>query len=185
MISGEAKGHKLKTVKGNSTRPTSDRVKESLFNIIAGSVAGACVLDLYAGTGNLGIEALSRGAKEAVFVDRCRECADVINENLVRTRLLELSTLIVNDVDIAIERLSAEGRRFGVVFLDPPYNKNFVEKTLNYIEKSDIILNGGLVVAEHDINDTVPEETGFIKLLRSERYGDTVLSFYRKFQTER
>jgi 16S rRNA (guanine(966)-N(2))-methyltransferase RsmD len=185
VISGEAKGHKLKTVKGNTTRPTTDRVKESLFNIIAGFVGDAEVLDLFAGTGNLGIEALSRGANSAVFVDKSRECSNVILENLTHTRLLERSTIITSEVGLAISRLANEGKRFSLIFLDPPYNKNFVEKTLNYISKSDIILDNGLIVAEHDYIDSVPESIDHIKLLRSERYGDTVISFFRKSILER
>ncbi len=184
MISGEARGHKLKTIKGNTTRPTTDRVKESLFNIISGFVADANVLDLFAGTGNLGIEALSRGAKRAVFVDKSRECAGVITENLVHTKLLERSTVITGDVTHAISRLEAEGMRFDLIFLDPPYNKNFVEKTLNNLANSDIILRNGLIVAEHDYIDTIPEQVEDIRLLRSERYGDTIISFFRKSNEE-
>lgn len=180
VIAGEAKGHKLKTVKGNTTRPTSDKVKGSLFNIISAFIADSCVLDLYAGTGSLGIEALSRGAKEAVFVDKCRECSVIIRENLEHTKFLESSTIIVNDVGAAIGKIANEGRKFDIIFLDPPYSKNFVEKTLNYIAKSDIIIDDGIIAAEHDIDDVVPEETESIRRIRSERYGDTVLSFYRK-----
>lgn len=184
VISGEAGGHNLKTIKGNTTRPTTGRVKDSVFNIISSFLADASVLDLFAGTGNLGIEALSRGAKRAVFVDKSRECASVITENLVHTKLLERSTVMTSDFSHAISRLQAEGMKFDLIFLDPPYNKNFVQKTLNNLANSDIILNNGLIVAEHDYIDTVPEQVDDIKLLRSERYGDTVISFFRKSNGE-
>ncbi len=135
---------------------------------------------MFAGTGSLGIEALSRGAAGAVFVDKCRECSVIIRENLAHTKFMESSTVIVNDVGAAIGKMGSEGRKFDIIFLDPPYSKNFVEKTLNYIVKSDIITGEGIIVAEHDVDDVVPEEIEFIKRIRSERYGDTVLSFYRK-----
>lgn len=180
VISGSAKGHKLKTKEGNSTRPTTDRVKESLFNIIAGYLEDALVLDIYAGTGSLGIEALSRGAKEAVFVDQSRECAGIIRDNLVHTKLLEKSQIINSDVRSAVLKLSDAGRKFDLIFMDPPYRKNFVEETLNYLANSDIIIDNGLIVAEHEETDKVPEQVGEIKLFRSQKYGKTILSFYNK-----
>lgn len=140
----------------------------------------ALVLDFYAGTGSLGIEALSRGAKEAVFVDQSRECAGIIRDNLVHTKLIEKSQIINCDVKTAIIKLSGMGRKFDLIFMDPPYGKNFVEETLNYLVNSDIIINNGLIVAEHEYTDKVPEQVGQIKLFRSQRYGRTILSFYKK-----
>jgi 16S rRNA (guanine(966)-N(2))-methyltransferase RsmD len=167
-------------LEGNSTRPTTDRVKESLFNIIAGYLEDALVLDIYAGTGSLGIEALSRGAKEAVFVDRSRECADIIKDNLVHTKFLEKSQIINCDARSAILKLSDSGKKFDLIFMDPPYSKNFVEETLNYLANSDIIIDNGLIIAEHEVKDKVPELVGGIKLFRSQKYGNTMLSFYSK-----
>lgn len=170
----------MKTKEGNSTRPTTDRVKESLFNIMAGYLEDALVLDIYAGTGSLGIEALSRGAKEAVFVDQSRECSGIIRDNLVHTKLIERSQIINCDVRTAIMKLSDLGRKFDLIFMDPPYRKNFVEETLNYLANSDIIIDNGLVVAEHEEMDKVPDQVGQIKLFRSQKYGKTILSFYKK-----
>ncbi|MDP4182543.1 MAG: 16S rRNA (guanine(966)-N(2))-methyltransferase RsmD [Bacillota bacterium] len=180
VISGDARGHKLKTIKGNTTRPTSDRVKENLFNIIAGYITKAQVLDLFAGTGSLGIEALSRGASSAVFVDFSRECASIIKDNLVHTKFLEKSEIINNEVKFAIQKLFDSGKKFDIIFMDPPYNKNFVEETLNYLSNSDIMLDDGIIVAEHDIEDIMIEQIGNLKIFRSQKYGDTVLSFYNK-----
>ncbi|MCR4434231.1 MAG: 16S rRNA (guanine(966)-N(2))-methyltransferase RsmD [Clostridiales bacterium] len=177
-MSGTAKGHKLKTVKGDTTRPTSDRVKESLFNILAGRLKDADVLDIYAGTGNLGIEALSRGAGTAVFVDKSRECTDIIKDNLVHTKLVEKATVITADVDTALTRLAQSGKQFDLVFADPPYNKNILFDTLNNLVNHDIMKDGGIVVAERDVDDPVPLEAGFLKLYREQKYGGTVLSFY-------
>lgn len=165
---------------GNSTRPTTDRVKESLFNIIAGHLEDALVLDLYSGTGSLGIEALSRGAKEAVFVDQSRECAGIIKDNLVHTKFLDKAQIVNCDVRSAILKLTASGKKFDLIFMDPPYSKNFVEETLNFLANSDIIIDNGLIIAEHDIKDNVPEQVGQIKLYRSQKYGNTMLSFYSK-----
>lgn len=178
VISGSARGHKLKTIKGNTTRPTSDRVKESLFNIIAEYINGADVLDLYAGTGNLGIEALSRGANSAVFVDKSSECISIIQENLKHTKLIDKANLISGDANNTLNKLSQKNMAFDIIFLDPPYSKNFIKEILEIIEKNDIIKNDGIIIAEHDINDSVEEEIGKLKLVRSKKYGDTVLSFY-------
>ena len=132
--------------------------------MIAGYLEDALVLDIYAGTGSLGIEALSRGAKEAVFVDQSRECAGIIRDNLVHTKLIERSQIINCDARTAILKLSGMGRKFDLIFMDPPYGKNFVEETLNYLANSDIIIDNNLIVAEHDDTDKVPEQVGQIKL---------------------
>lgn len=180
VISGEAKGHRLKTIKGNSTRPTSDRVKESLFNIISGYILDSNVLDLFAGTGNLGIEALSRGAYSAVFVDLSVECFNIINENLVHTKLADRATVITGEAVNVLDRLKVQNKKFDIIFLDPPYNKNLIQETLKIIDKNDIISDNGIVIAEKDIADIIPEEQGTLKLIRNQKYGDTVLAFYKK-----
>lgn len=165
-------------MKGNLTRPTSDRVKESLFNIIAEKVPGAAVLDLFAGTGNLGIEALSRGASSAVFVDKRRECGCIIKENLMHTGLSDRGLVYVEDVASYLGRACRERHKYDIIFLDPPYNKNFVNETLKIIENNDIINLNGIIAAESDADDAISEEAGNLKLVRKQKYGDTVLSFY-------
>ena len=177
VISGSAKGHKLKTVNGTVTRPTADRVKESVFNIISSFISGARVLDLYSGTGNLGIEALSRGADFSLFVDKGRECILTIKENLFHTKLSEKSSIMPMDVFAALNKLSKENRKFDIIFLDPPYNKNLVEKTLKCLVESDIIEQDGMVIAEHDFKDEVPQEMGYLKRFKHQKYGDTIVSF--------
>jgi 16S rRNA (guanine966-N2)-methyltransferase len=180
VISGQAKGHKLKTIDGNSTRPTSDRVKESLFNIITSYILDADVLDLYAGTGNLGIEALSRGAASAVFVDKSRECFEVIKDNLNHTKLENSALVITGEVITTLNKLSMDNKKFDIIFLDQQYNKNLIQETLKVIDKNDIINDNGIVIAEKDVVDIIPEEVGRLKLTRNQKYGDTVLSFYKK-----
>lgn len=181
VISGTAGGHKLKTIKGDATRPTADRVKESLFNIISGVISDAVVLDLYAGTGNLGIEALSRGARKAVFVDRSRESVSVIRDNLTHTKLGDRAEIINNDVSVALKKLSRSNMKFDLIFLDPPYGKGLVQKTLELLVTYDIVKENCIVVAEHSALDEVPGEAGCLRLIREQKYGDTKLSFYRAF----
>lgn len=162
------------------TRPTSDKVKGSIFNIIAPIVFDKDVLDLFAGTGNLGIEALSRGSKSAVFVDKSRECSQIIKENLTHTKLSKRAEVIVMDVCSALGKLSQKGNKFDIIFLDPPYGKGFVKETLESIVSADVIKPDTLIIAEHDVEDVVPEDIGTLKNFRHQKYGDTIISFYRQ-----
>ncbi|HHV28721.1 MAG TPA: 16S rRNA (guanine(966)-N(2))-methyltransferase RsmD [Clostridium sp.] len=179
VIAGTAKGHKLKTIKGLTTRPTSDKVKGSVFNILAVLIPEAKVLDIYAGTGSLGIEALSRGADSAVFVDKSSECSLTIRENLAHTKLESKATVIAGDVFVILNKISKNNKKFDIIFLDPPYGKGLVGETLKSIVENDIIVPEGIIVAEHDVADMVPEEVGSLKRYRWQKYGDTVISFYR------
>jgi len=180
VISGEAKGHKLKTPKGNSTRPTSDKVKGSIFNIIAPIISDKEVLDLFAGTGSLGIEALSRGARRAVFVDKSRECHQIIKENLSHTKFTERAEIHVMDVCSALNMLSQKDNKFDIIFLDPPYGKGLVDETLACIADTNVLKQDTLIIAEHDVKDVVPECVGALKNFRQQKYGDTIISFYRQ-----
>lgn len=179
MISGTAKGHKLKTVKGMTTRPTSDMVKESLFNILAAYIPDSDILDLFAGTGSLGIEALSRGARSAVFSDKSRECAAMIKQNLEHTKLMDKAVVHTSDFTDILNRLWYEGKKFDIIFLDPPYSKNFIQETLKNMTKNDIIRDNGILAAEHQAGDILPEQEGRLRLVKSQKYGGTVLSFYK------
>jgi 16S rRNA (guanine966-N2)-methyltransferase len=178
VISGAAGGRKLKTVKGISTRPTSGRVKESLFNMLAYMIRGSEVLDLFAGTGSLGIEALSWGAARAVFIDKNAECCAAIKKNLENTGFAGHAEVYPIDFAEGIKRLSLEGRKFDLVLLDPPYNKNFIQESLNLLEKNDIIKTGGVIAAEHGKSDSLPERLGRLKVVDSRKYGDTMIAIY-------
>lgn len=179
MIAGEAKGHKLKTIKGNTTRPTADRVKESLFNILAPYMESSEVLDLFAGTGSLGIEALSRGAASAVFVDKSGEACSIIRENLTHTAMQDRSTVYSSDFGTAVAKLALEGRKFDIVFLDPPYNKNFIQEALKILTENDIIRYEGILAAEHHIEDRLPEYEDGLETVTSRKYGETVITLYK------
>lgn len=178
VISGQARGLKLKTVEGNLTRPTSDRVKESLFNILTGKLLEADVLDLFAGTGSLGIEALSRGARSCVFVDISNEAKKVISDNIIHTKFEGVSEILSSDFTSAIRLLENKGKKFDLIFVDPPYNKNFIQDALKILASSGIIGRETVIIAERDINDVVPEKEKNLVLYDNRKYGDTVLCFY-------
>lgn len=170
----------MKTLKGNATRPTADRVKESLFNILAPYLADSDILDLFAGSGSLGIEALSRGAASAVFVDRSGEACSIIRENLLNTGMQDRSRVLSSDFSAAAVKLASEGRKFDIVFLDPPYNKNFIQEALKILTKNDIIRNDGILAAEHHIDDSLPEREEGLEMVSGRKYGETMITLYRR-----
>ncbi|HMM21405.1 MAG TPA: 16S rRNA (guanine(966)-N(2))-methyltransferase RsmD [Selenomonadales bacterium] len=177
IITGSAKGFKLKAPKGLDVRPTSDRVKESIFSILADRVGDAAVADLFAGTGNLGLEALSRGAEQVVFVDNSHTSMSFIKENAARTKLFESAQFMKSDVLAAIEKLAAGGRVFDIIFCDPPYNRGFVEKALRSIDRFRLLAPGGMIVVEHSKHEPVPADLSHLAASRTERYGETLVSF--------
>lgn len=177
VISGKARGTSLKTPEGMLTRPTTDRVKEALFSIIQFEIPGARVLDLFGGTGQLGIEALSRGAKSAVFVDAREEACRLIRENLRRTRLEQDGKVVHSDY---LEYLKRCRERFEIIFLDPPYAEVFLENALKMITEIDILQSSGIIIAERPIGKELPWDfTGFSRS-RDYKYGKTLLTTYRK-----
>lgn len=143
-----------------------------------GRIPDADVLDIFAGTGNLGIEALSRGANSAVFVDKSPECIQTIKENLHHTKLSERAAVLTADAGSALEGFGKGGKKFDIVFADPPYHKNILPEILVALVRNDIIKENGIVIAERDESDTVPQEVESLKRFRDQKYGDTVLSFY-------
>jgi 16S rRNA (guanine(966)-N(2))-methyltransferase RsmD len=178
IIAGSAKGHRLKSLEGMNTRPTQDRVKESVFNIIMNYIAESKVLDFFSGTGNLGIEALSRGASHGVLVDKNPVCVKIIKENLIHTKLEDKAKVICEDVNSALKRL--KGQKFDLIFLDPPYNKGHIEPTLFGIFENDRLDSDGLVVVERAKKDEIPENQNY-QVVREQVYGDTVVSFLKGF----
>ena len=171
IITGKAKGCQLKTPKGMSTRPTSDRVKESLFSILGNEVEDVNVLDVFAGTGGLGLEALSRGAKSAVFVDK--STADIIKDNLRHCHLEEQGEVMKGDVFTAMQRLAGQGRSFELVFCDPPYHLGLWQRIMTYLAKSSLLSTGGLLVVECGGDENEVLDLPQFKLLRNQKYGHT------------
>jgi 16S rRNA (guanine(966)-N(2))-methyltransferase RsmD len=177
IISGTSKGRKLVTPKSQFLRPTSDRVKESIFNILREEMEGKVVLDLFAGTGNLGIEALSRGAKKAIFVEKGRQALRLIQRNLNQFGLEERSEIIPKDAIRAIGILKQRGECFGLILMDPPYEKGLIQRTLMKLNSYPIYHKDSILVIEHDRREPLPHIMNGWNLIRERRIGDTVISF--------
>lgn len=177
VIAGKARGTQLKTPDGMLTRPTADRVKEAMFSIINFDIPGANVLDLFGGTGQLGIEALSRGAKAAVFVDAREDSCKVIRENLRRTKLEGEAKVIRGDY---LEYLHRTKERFDIVLLDPPYAEVFLENALKCITEIDILQTGGIIITERPLGKDLPHEFAGFTRSKDYKYGNTLVTLYRK-----
>ncbi len=177
VVAGTARGTVLKTPDGMKTRPTADRVKEALFSIIQFELPGASVLDLFGGTGQLGIEALSRGAKKAVFVDASDAACCLIRENLRRTSFLEHARVIRGDFRNYLKNAT---EKYDIIFLDPPYMEEFLEISLKMITEIDILQSGGIIVTERpEQKELSVDMVGFARS-RDYRYGKAVLTVFRK-----
>lgn len=177
VITGKARGVQLKTPEGMLTRPTADRVKEALFSIINFEIPGAKVLDLFGGTGQLGIEALSRGAASAVFVDAREESCRLIRENLKRTKLEGEGKVVRSDY---LDYLKRCRERFDIILLDPPYAEVFLENALKQITEIDILDSDGIIVAERPLGKELPWEFEGYTRSKDYKYGKTLLTIYRK-----
>ena len=177
VITGKARGVPLKTPDGMLTRPTTDRVKEALFSIIQFEIPGARVLDLFGGTGQLGIEALSRGAKSAVFVDMQEKACRLIHENLKKTRLEQGARVVRADY---LQYLDRCRERFDIILLDPPYAEVFLENALKRITEIDILESNGIIVAERPLGKELPWEFEGYTRSKDYKYGNTLLTVYRK-----
>ncbi|HZK57827.1 MAG TPA: 16S rRNA (guanine(966)-N(2))-methyltransferase RsmD [Clostridia bacterium] len=179
VISGKARGHTLKSSGGLDIRPTTDRVKESIFNIIQTRLCGSVIIDLFAGSGGLGIEALSRNADKAYFIDSNKNSIQTIRENLKKTNLINNSKVVRADALNGIIGLSQHKVKADIIFLDPPYSKGFIEPTLEAILSYDILQSDGIVIVEHNTKDEAPDNIHKLKKYRTNRYGDIAVSFYR------
>ncbi len=182
VIGGSARGRRLAAPRGERVRPTADRVKEALFSILTslmGNLEGLKVLDIFAGTGNLGIEALSRGCSEAVFVDSHRESAAVIRQNLTQLGFADRSRVVVTKAAAALQLL-AEENPFHIIFLDPPYRLGLAEVILEKLAASPLVTRNTIIVAESDAGEEFPGEFGPLRQFDRRVYGDTALTFFQK-----
>ena len=177
VITGKARGVQLKTPEGDLTRPTADRVKEALFSIIQFDLPGARVLDLFGGTGQLGIEALSRGAKSAVFTDAREDACKLIRENLRRTKLEGQATVLRSDYLVYLKRCR---EKFDIILLDPPYAEEYLENSLKFITEIDILQSGGIIVSERPVGKELPYEFPGYERSKDYKYGKILLTIYRK-----
>ncbi len=177
VITGSARGRRLKELEGLETRPTTDRVKEGLFNILQFDIEGRRVLDLFAGTGQLGIECLSRGAASAVFVERRADAVKLIRENLKTTDLADRARVVAGD---SMELLKSLRERFDLILLDPPYEAGLLEPALAHIARFDILAPHGIIVAEHPAGKVLPALAEPYRLHRTYRYGKIGLTVYHR-----
>jgi len=183
VIGGTLKGRKLFSPKGMQLRPTSDRVKEAIFDILQDRFQGRNVLDLFAGTGALGIEALSRGARKAVFVEGRARSRMLLRRNIEACRLEEKAEVLPREVQGGIKILEKKGETFDIIFMDPPYGQGWVQKTLRALSQSAILAPQGLIVAEHSSGEDLPSVPPWERIDRR-KYGGTEVSFFRKKEKE-
>lgn len=177
VVSGTARGVILKTPEGLQTRPTADKVKEAMFSILQFDLPGAAVLDLFGGTGQLGIEALSRGAKSAVFVDAWDKACTLIKENLRRTKMEQSSRVVRSDY---LSYLRSCKEQFDIILLDPPYAEVFLETALKCITEIDILRTGGIIVCERPMEKELPWDFPNFTRSKDYKYGKTIITLYRK-----
>lgn len=179
VISGKARGLKLNAPKNDDVRPTTDRVKESLFNMINSYMMESEILDLFAGTGSLGIECLSRGADRCVFVDSSKESIGIIKANIKKARVEAESTVLNSDFKSAIKSLSLKNQSFDVIFMDPPYYKNMFSEALSGVDQYNLLKEEGIIIVEHDTKDEFPDSIGRLYKSKDKKYGNTTITFYK------
>ncbi|OGW86284.1 MAG: 16S rRNA (guanine(966)-N(2))-methyltransferase RsmD [Omnitrophica bacterium RIFCSPHIGHO2_02_FULL_46_11] len=180
IIGGTLKRRKLRFPKTYATRPVTDRAKETIFNVLGTLCEGAIVLDLFAGSGSLGIEALSRGAKEVYFVDSARIAVSCIERNLGDLVLTRGAHVLQLTVPGAISNLKKQDKKFDLIFLDPPHNKGLIKKILNVLGHSDILNSFGTIVVGHSNHEGLPEHLEKLRCQRSIKLGQTFISFLER-----
>lgn len=179
IISGTGKGRQLKGVPGTGTRPTADKVKESVFNMIGPYFCGGVFLDVYAGSGGMGIEALSRGMEKAVFIDKERKAVSVIYDNLKSAGFVGQAEVFRTDSGRALKAIKKNGKKFDVIFLDPPYGEEKLNKELQFFDDNRILNKNGCIVAEHSSKVTLDSDFSTFSKHKLERYGDTAVTIYK------
>jgi 16S rRNA (guanine966-N2)-methyltransferase len=178
VVSGSCKGKSLKAVPGYSTRPTTDKVKEAIFNMIGPYFEGGLGLDLYAGSGGLGIEALSRGLDQVIFVDRDKNAIQTIHENIHRCGLEQRSEIYRNDAERAIKAVAKRDLKMNYIFLDPPYKKQQLERIMEIISESNLLSENGVIVCEHGTDIEMPKQVNHLVRKKHEQYGIISVSIY-------
>ncbi len=180
IIAGEAKNKKIKSRKGMNTRPTLGSVKESLFSIISAYVPDSVFLDLFTGTGNIALEALSRGAKRAVMIEQDPEALKIVIENINTLGYEDRCRAYKNDVVRAVEILGRKDEKFDIIFMDPPYKQELCTKVMKAIGKAGILAQGGLIICEHHIFEELADEIGEFKKADYRKYGKKAMTFFTR-----
>lgn len=183
VIAGKAGSIPLKTLPSKATRPTTDRIKETLFNMIKNDVPGRRFLDLFAGSGGIGIEALSRGASECVFVEKNKRAADIIRDNLKATGLLENALVVLEDCFSFLETNKKNSHSYDIIFMDPPYDHEFEKRTLTILSSSDMVSYSTTIIVECSLNTDFPYagELGF-EIARIKKYKTNAHVFIKRKQ---
>ena len=180
VIAGDFKGRQISAARGDNTRPTTDKIKENVFNIMGQFFDGGCVLDLFAGSGNLGIEALSRGMDHAVFIDLDVNAIRVIKENIFRLKLQKRAEIYRNDAFKALALLSKKGARFDLIFLDPPYGKISITELIAMIVTNELLNDDGLIMCEYSKGIEIVYDVSSLKELKHELYGSVEILILEK-----
>lgn len=179
IISGEKKGIHLKAVSGLNTRPTTDKVKESIFNMIGPYFDGGAGLDLFAGSGGLGLEALSRGLDTMIFVDRDREAIQTIKTNIEKCKYTDQTEVFRNDAERALKAVAKRELQFDCIFLDPPYKLQKLIILMENIDHNQLLKQNGIIMCEHGNDVNLPQSVGRLSCVRSETYGGTIISIFQ------
>lgn len=180
IIAGTAKGKTIKCRKGTDTRPTMDRVKESLFSILMPYIEDSRVLDLFSGTGNIALEAISRGAKKAVMIEKDKEALRVIIENVNNLGFEDQCRAYKNDVERAVEILGKKREKFDIIFMDPPYIEEVCTKVVKGVEKAGLLAEGGIIICEHHKYEDMGDTIGEFKKIDERAYGKKTITFYSR-----
>lgn len=176
IITGEYRGRRLESPIGYDVRPTTDKVKEAIFNLLMNDIWDAVVVDLFAGTGNLGLEALSRGAKRCYFCDNSRESLNLVKTNIAKCNAQDKSMVLAGDYSKALDRIK---EKVQVFLIDPPYRDGLYEKCLNQIDELDLLDKEGIIITEHGVHDPVPQQAGNLVKVKEKKYGKILVSIYR------
>ncbi|HJQ67682.1 MAG TPA: 16S rRNA (guanine(966)-N(2))-methyltransferase RsmD [Blastocatellia bacterium] len=180
VIGGQYRGRRLRAPHGDQVRPTSDRLRETLFNIIAPRVEGCRFLDICAGSGAIGIEALSRGAASATFIDKSRRASAIIESNLASLSITSNATVINRDALQALKRLSADAAQFDIIFFDPPYASEIYSQVMGELASGLLLDPEGVVITEHRAKRPPAAEYGELKMYREVKQGESALAFYAR-----
>ena len=184
IIAGQWKGLKLEGGKNVEVRPITDRIKESVFGILGDSVINANMLDLFAGSGSFGIEALSRGAAQITFCEKIPAVAKQIKKNLIKTKCVEDKyQIVVSDVFKILQHLCNRHLIFDIIFVDPPFRDQINQKFLTSLSEFNLLKRKGILIYRHHKKEIVKETVGFFEVYRSKQYGDSIVKFYRKIQS--
>ena len=175
IIAGDFKGRRLFTPKDNRIRPTSDMVKESLFSMIAGYLENSVAVDLFSGTGNLGLEAISRGASRCYFGDKSRESLELTRQNISHCKAENQAITILGDFERVLDKIP---EKVDIFFLDPPYHNGLIEQCLAKISELSMLSDDGIIIAEHGANENIPDQCGGFFKIKNKRYGSIAISIY-------